>query len=62
VATENNSVYAFDADNGTQLWHVNLGTPVPSSNISSTYKDLTPVIGITGTPVIDPASSTLYLV
>jgi len=62
VATENNSVYAFDADNGTQLWHVNFGTPVPSSDIASTYKDLTPVIGITGTPVIDPGSSTLYVV
>jgi hypothetical protein len=62
VATENNSVYAFDADNGTQLWHVNLGTPVPSTDIASTYKDLTPVIGITGTPVIDPAGSTLYVV
>ena len=62
VATENDSVYAFDADNGTQLWHINLGTPVPSTDISSTYKDLTPVIGITGTPVIDPVSSTLYLV
>lgn len=62
VATENDSVYAFDADNGTLLWHVNLGTPVPSTDISSTYKDLTPVIGITGTPVIDPTSSTIYLV
>ncbi len=62
VATENNSVYAFDADNGAQLWHVNLGTPVPNTDIASTYKDLTPVIGITGTPVIDPGSSTLYLV
>jgi len=62
VATENNSVYAFDADHGTQLWHVNLGTPMPSTDISSTYKDLTPVIGITGTPVIDPGSSTLYVV
>src|SRR5215469_807489 len=62
VATENNSVYAFDADNGAQLFHVNLGTPVPNTDISSTYKDLTPVIGITGTPVIDPVSSTLYLV
>ncbi len=62
VATENNSVYAFDADSGTQLWHVNLGTPVPSTDIASTYKDLTPVIGITGTPVIDPGSSTLYVV
>lgn len=62
VATENDSVFAFDADNGAQLWHVNFGMPVPSTDIASTYKDLTPVIGITGTPVIDPASSTLYVV
>ena len=62
VATENDSVYAFDADNGAPLWHVNLGTPVPSTDVSSTYKDLTPVIGITGTPVIDPVSSAIYLV
>ncbi|MGA8526591.1 MAG: PQQ-binding-like beta-propeller repeat protein, partial [Candidatus Sulfotelmatobacter sp.] len=34
VATQNNSVYAFDADNpltSTPLWQVNLGTPMPST-------------------------------
>lgn len=57
VCTENNSVYAFDADTaGVTYWHTNLGTPY-----SSTCGDLTPVIGITGTPVIDSDSGTLYV-
>ncbi|MGH9545127.1 MAG: pyrrolo-quinoline quinone [Terriglobales bacterium] len=66
VATEHNSVYAFDADDPAQavpLWHVNLGTPVPSQDIcvisgdtnpqDCPYLDLNPEIGITSTPVID---------
>jgi outer membrane protein assembly factor BamB len=56
VATENNSVYAFDADSGATYWHKNFGTP-----FSSTCSDLSPVVGITGTPVIDLSSSTLYV-
>ncbi|MGP8201237.1 MAG: pyrrolo-quinoline quinone [Limisphaerales bacterium] len=57
VCTESNSVYAFDADTGgITYWHVNLGTP-----FSSTCSDLTPIIGITGTPVIDLSSGTLYV-
>jgi len=57
VCTENNSVYAFDADTGgTTYWHVNLGTPFTSG-----CGDLTPVVGITGTPVIDLSSSVLYV-
>jgi hypothetical protein len=62
VCTDNNSVYAFDADNGSDaaLWHVNLGTPVPSSDVGS-CSDMSPQIGITGTPAIDKAGSTLYV-
>ncbi|MBU6410382.1 MAG: hypothetical protein KGR98_08335, partial [Verrucomicrobia bacterium] len=62
VCTEHNSVYAFDADNGSlgALWHVNFGAPVPSSDVGS-CSDLTPDIGITGTPVIDTGSGTLYV-
>jgi len=57
VCTENNSVYAFDADTaGITYWQTNLGTPFTPS-----CSDLTPVVGITGTPVIDLSSGTLYL-
>jgi hypothetical protein len=62
VATENNSVYAFDASGKscTPLWHAHLGTPVPCSTNSpfkGTYCNLvfnTPVVGITSTMLIDP--------
>jgi hypothetical protein len=70
VATEHNSVYAFDADDPNQaapLWHVNLGTPVPSEDVclavsNCPYDDLQPEIGITGTPVIDQAGKAMYVV
>src|SRR5215469_6868127 len=65
VATEHDSVYAFDADDpaaSDPLWMVTLGVSVPSSDISPDYQDLTPEIGITATPVIDSASATLYVV
>ncbi len=66
VATEANSVYAFDADNGngtacTQYWKVNLGTPVPASDTGETG-DIQTEIGITATPVIDPTTNALYVV
>ena len=58
VATEHDSVYAFDADSRRVYWHVSLGTPAPSSVVGSPA--LGPEFGITGTPVIDPSSGTLY--
>jgi hypothetical protein len=64
VATANNSVYAFDANNPstatTPLWHINLGAAVP--NAKYYLKGGFPLIGIMGTPVIDPNTNTLYLV
>ena len=65
VATEHNSVYAFDADDSSlvdPIWQVNLGPSVPSSDLAPGYHDLISEIGITGTPVIDKASGTIYLV
>ena len=74
VATENDSVYAFDADsnggtNASPLWMASLltaahgaasgATAFPASELSA---DITPLVGITGTPVIDPSSNTLYVV
>ena len=66
VCTMHNTVYAFDADTpGVPLWSVNLGPAVPTANYTSDdgqYTDITPENGILGTPVIDPASGTLYVV
>ena len=63
VATEHNSVYAFDADDPTAsnaLWQVNLGPSVPIADIDG-CNDLTPEIGITSTPVIDLARNVMYV-
>lgn len=65
VATEHDSVYAIDADIGTVYWQVSVlpagGTPVNSLGDIG-CGDLVPEIGVTGTPVIDPSTGTLYLV
>jgi len=69
VETENDSVYAFDADARNAiapLWHASFInpskgiTPIPSSDLNCS--NIQPVIGITGTPVIDLSSNTLYVV
>jgi hypothetical protein len=74
LATEHDSVYAFDADSPScvQLWKTSfLGTGVttmpwtdtanPSVPGALATNDVFPEIGITGTPVIDPATNTLYV-
>jgi hypothetical protein len=58
VATEHNTVYAIDAHTGTVLLNPNFGTPVTwplGCNNNG------PSVGINSTPVIDPASNTLYV-
>ena len=60
VATAHDSIYAFDADNGTLFWKISLGTPVPSSVIGTT--NIQVEVGIISTPVIDPHTNTIYAV
>ena len=61
VATENNSVYALDASDGSQLWQRNFGTPVTDS-YKSGDDNVYPVMGILGTPVIDRTAGAMYVV
>jgi hypothetical protein len=66
VATEADTVYAFDADTDqAALWRRTLTpageTPLSTSDISQ-CNNIAPVIGITSTPVIDPATATMYMI
>jgi fibronectin type 3 domain-containing protein len=65
VETEHDSIYAIDANVGTVLWQdsfINPGaqvTTIPSADCNC--NDISPEYGITGTPVIDPTTNTIYL-
>ena len=65
IATEHDSLYAVDADNGAPLWNVsyliNGATTLLTSDVGGT-QDINPEMGITGTPTIDPLTNTLYVV
>jgi PQQ-like domain len=65
VATEHDSLYAFDADTGHSYWHTRL-LPRRGLSVSSikdaNCTDIIPEIGVTSTPVIDPSTSTIYVV
>ncbi|HEY1661887.1 MAG TPA: Calx-beta domain-containing protein [Verrucomicrobiae bacterium] len=77
IATENNTVYAYDANSagasGGLLWKTNLGPAAVTTTGTFTnknfgtryngnaYTDIMPQVGITGTPVIDTSSGTLYV-
>ena len=66
VATEHDSVYAIDADNGTLLWQVSFINPAAGvTTVSQTdiaCSEVGPEVGITATPVIDPVAGTVYVV
>jgi outer membrane protein assembly factor BamB len=53
VATEHGSVYAFDADDGTQLWKTSILGSNETTSDDHGCSQITPEIGITSTPVID---------
>ncbi len=57
AVTESNNVYALDAANGSIIWQRNVGTPVPVANLPC--GDINP-LGITGTPIVDFASRSLF--
>ena len=60
VATENDTVYALSASSGAVIWSRHLATPVPASSLPC--GDISPTVGITGTPVIDPARGEIFVV
>jgi len=68
VATEENYVYALNADNlgSAPLWSANLNgtneTAVPDSVLPGQCDNIGPEVGITGTPVIDTAHNVMYVV
>lgn len=65
VVTQADSAYAFDADTGAQLWHVSLtngGVPASGSLLPCGTMDGFNQEGIVGTPAINPATNTMYLV
>ncbi len=55
VVTEHDSVYAFDADTGVELWHVSVMKTGETPSDSRNCGQVAPEIGITSAPVIDPA-------
>jgi outer membrane protein assembly factor BamB len=60
VATENDTVYALSSSTGSVMWSTHLGTPVPSGSLPC--GDISPTVGITGTPVVDPTRSEIFVV
>jgi polyvinyl alcohol dehydrogenase (cytochrome) len=60
VATENDTVYALSAATGAVAWSAHLGDPVPAGSLPC--GNITPTVGITGTPVIDQARGEIFVV
>jgi len=60
VATENNTVYALSAATGAVAWSAHLGSPVPTTGLPC--GNITPTVGITGTPVIDQSRGEIFVV
>jgi hypothetical protein len=71
IATVNNTLYAYDGDNGKLYWQRSFTAPgmrpprhtdMTGGSCDSSYQDFSGNIGIVGTPVIDAARGTMYFV
>src|ERR1022692_3433647 len=60
VATETATVYELSSATGAVIWSTHLGTPVPAGSLPC--GDITPTVGITGTPVIDQSRGEIFVV
>jgi outer membrane protein assembly factor BamB len=60
VATQDDTVYALSAATGAVVWSAQLGSPVPSADLPC--GNITPTVGITGTPVIDQSRGEIFVV
>ncbi|HEX9541241.1 MAG TPA: PQQ-binding-like beta-propeller repeat protein [Streptosporangiaceae bacterium] len=60
VATENDTVYALSSATGAVVWSSHVGTPVPSGSLPC--GNISPTLGITGTPVIDQSRDEIFVV
>jgi outer membrane protein assembly factor BamB len=60
VATENDTVYALSASTGSIAWSSHLAAPVPAGALPC--GDITPTVGVTGTPVLNASSGELFVV
>lgn len=60
VATESDQVVALSEATGQVVWQASAGTPVPSSQLPC--GDISPTVGITSTPVIDPSTNQVFAV
>ncbi|MBA3809272.1 MAG: PQQ-binding-like beta-propeller repeat protein, partial [Solirubrobacterales bacterium] len=60
VATVGDRLSALDAASGAVVWSTSLGTPVPAGALPC--GDVTPTVGVVGTPVIDPGAGVIYAV
>ena len=60
AATEDDTVYAFAARTGKVIWSTHIAAPVPANDLPC--GDISPDVGITGTPAIDPSRHEIFVI